>query len=134
MDRVPADRVDYEDDGLHYLDGAPFTGVAFTEKGGALRSEATYREGLRWGPTKEWYPSGQPMVDSAFVRGALHGRAREWHRNGQLAEDGEYEYGIALWAKQWDENGVLEDDHTLTESNSDHQTLLRFRALYGGAS
>ncbi|MFB7918418.1 toxin-antitoxin system YwqK family antitoxin [Streptomyces sp. NPDC056061] len=134
MDRVPADRVDYEDDGLHYLDGVPFTGVAFTERGGALRSEATYREGLRWGRTKEWYPSGRPMVDSMFARGELHGRAREWHRNGQLAEDGEYEYGIALWAKQWDESGVLEDDHMLTESDSDHRTLLHFRELYGSAS
>ncbi|SEM25163.1 hypothetical protein SAMN05660976_04605 [Nonomuraea pusilla] len=66
--------------------------------------------------------------------GALHGRAREWHRNGQLAEDGEYEYGITLWAKQWDENGVLEEDYTLTESESDHRTLLHFRALHGGAS
>ncbi|MEU6014597.1 hypothetical protein ABZ826_11220 [Streptomyces sp. NPDC047515] len=134
MDRVPADRVDCKDDGLHYLDDAPFTGVTFTEKNGALKSEAAYREGLRWGPTKEWYPSGQPMVDSTFERGALHGRAREWHRNGQLAEDGEYEYGIALWAKQWDENGVLEDDCTLTESDSDHRALLHFRALYGGAA
>ncbi|MEU0569800.1 hypothetical protein ABZ297_31095 [Nonomuraea sp. NPDC005983] len=134
MDRVPADRVVYEDDGLHYLDDTPFTGIAFTENDGALRSEATYREGLQSGPTKEWYPSGQPMVDATFARGALHGRAREWHKNGQLAEDGEYEYGITLWAKQWDENGVLEDDYTLTESDSDYRTLLHFRALYGGAS
>ncbi|RJO70103.1 hypothetical protein D5S18_30095 [Nocardia panacis] len=134
MDRVPASRIDYGDNGFHCLDGVPFTGVACTEKDGIIRSEVTYREGLRSGPTKEWYPSGQPMVDSTFARGVLHGRAREWHASGQLAEDGEYEYGIALWEKQWDENGVLEDSYTLTESDSDHQTLLHLRTLYDRTS
>ncbi|MFJ9696333.1 toxin-antitoxin system YwqK family antitoxin [Kitasatospora sp. NPDC101183] len=134
MDRVPASRIVYADDGLHHLDGAPFTGVAFTERNGVLTSESTFREGLRWGPTKEWHPSGQPMVDVEFVRGELHGRAREWHLNGRPEADGEFEFGITLWSKYWDEDGVLEDDYVLTESRSEYERLLRLRAHYGASS
>lgn len=134
MKKVLADTLDYPGDGLHYLGDEPFTGVAYTlSKDGREDSEMHYREGLRWGPTKEWYSSGQQMVDSNFYNGVLHGRAREWHKNGQLAEDGEFEYGITLWQKKWDENGNLESDVVLKESDKGYQMLLNYRRLYGGA-
>jgi antitoxin component YwqK of YwqJK toxin-antitoxin module len=123
-----------DDDRLYYLGDQLFTGVAFTlNKDGTLKSEVTYRSGLRWGPAKEWYRTGQPMVDSDFFQGALHGRAREWHKNGQIAEDGEFECGITLWQKKWDENGNLESDVALKESDKGYQMLLNYRRLYGGA-
>jgi hypothetical protein len=130
--RIPLDSLDYHDnDRRYYLDDKLFTGVAFTlNKDGKLKSEVTYREGLPWGPTKEWYRTGQPMVDSTLVMGRLHGRAREWHANGQLAEDGEYEYGLTLWEKTWDENGRIVDDYQMKESDPDYQTLQHYRALY----
>jgi antitoxin component YwqK of YwqJK toxin-antitoxin module len=132
MQRVPASSIEYPGDGLSYLDGRPFTGVAYTlGADGAERSQTEYRQGLRWGNTTERYDSGQPMVESVFHKGVLHGRAREGHPNGQLAEDGEHEYGIALWERTWDENGSLEDDFVRAEYDQDHQTLLQYRALYG---
>jgi antitoxin component YwqK of YwqJK toxin-antitoxin module len=60
-------------------------------------------------------------------------RSREWHANGQLAEDGEYEYGIVLWEKQWDENGILTKDYALKEDDQDYRTLLRYRARHGSS-
>lgn len=130
--RIPLNSLDYhDDDRRYYLNDKLFTGVGFTlNKDGRLKSEVTYQDGVPWGPTKEWYRTGQPMVDSTLVMGQLHGRAREWHANGQLAEDGEYEYGLTLWAKKWDENGHIVNDYQMKESDPDYQTLQRYRELY----
>lgn len=121
----------HEDDDLFYLDGTPFTGVAYTlAKDGRVKAEMEYRRGLRWGSTEEWYGVDRPMVRSTFYRGVLHGRAREWHTNGQLAEDGEYEFGITLWEKHWDEAGRPTRDYTLAESDPDFERVLQGRRLY----
>lgn len=134
MRRVPRGDLDYDErDGLHYLEGEPFTGVAFTlgRGGDWTKSEVAYRDGLRWGDTREWYAPGVPMVASCFERDVLHGRAREWHRNGQLAEDGEYAYGIALWEETWDEDGRLLTSRTLEEGDPAHARLAELRRIYG---
>ena len=131
MKRVLARTLEYPGDGLYYLDGEPFTGVAFSlAKDGQEKSQVEYRQGLLWGSMKEWYEPGVPMVDKYLFKGVLHGRGREWHRNGLLAEDGEYEYGITLWEKIWDKNGNLEKDYQVKESDPDYQRLLRYRAFY----
>jgi hypothetical protein len=62
----------------------------------------------------------------------LHGRKREWHEDGRLAADGEYEHGIVLWEKKWDERGALVDDYALRDADPDAQTLRLYRRLYGG--
>ena len=131
MERVLLRDLEYPGDGLYYFNGEPFTGIAYSlTKEGWEKSQAEYREGLRWGPAKEWYGPDKPMVDSYSFKGVLHGRAREWHKNGILAEDGEYEYGITLWEKNWDEEGILKKDYKLKESDNDYQTLQRYRAIY----
>ncbi len=134
MIRVLAKALDFDEQrGLHLFEGEPFTGVAYTlsKAQDFDKSSIEYRSGLRWGACREWYAPGQPMVESTWFQDALHGRAREWHRNGQLAEDGEYEYGIALWEKRWNEAGALEHDHRLAETDPGYARLLQFRALYG---
>jgi antitoxin component YwqK of YwqJK toxin-antitoxin module len=134
MRRVPRGELDYDArDGLHYLGGEPFTGIAFTVAPGAewTKSEVSYQDGLRWGGTREWYAPGVLMVESSFLRDVLHGRAREWHRNGKLAEDGEYAYGIALWARTWDEEGRMLTSRVLEASDPAYARLLDFRRIYG---
>ena len=132
MKRVKASELEYPGDGFYYLNQIPFTGIAITySKGNWEKSAISYEEGLRSGPTVEWYQPGQKMIESSYFKGALHGRAQEWHRNGQLAEDGEYEYGITLWEKNWDENGVLKKDYVLKESDQNYQSLLKYRQIYG---
>jgi antitoxin component YwqK of YwqJK toxin-antitoxin module len=133
MIKVPHQELEYPGDGLYYLDGQPFTGVAFRlARDGFERSQIEYREGLRWGAVHEWYAPGQPKVEASYYKGALHGRAREWHRNGNPAEDGAYEYGITLWEKNWEEDGTLTKDYRLEPSHPDFLTLERYRALYAG--
>ncbi len=135
MKRVLASELEYPGDGLYYLDGEPFTGIAFNlAKAGWEKSQIEYRQGLLWGHTTEWYSPGLPMVDSNYFRGALHGRAREWHKNGQIAEDGEYEYGIVLWEKEWDEDGNIIKDYKLKESSRQHQALMLRRKTYGSSA
>lgn len=114
--------------------GRPFTGVAYTLAPDKLvRSEQEFRDGLRLGPCWERYRSGHMYAESHFYRDVLHGRAREWHENGQLAEDAEYEYGIALWERKWDECGALVEEYTLTEADSNYAILQSFRRIYGEA-
>jgi antitoxin component YwqK of YwqJK toxin-antitoxin module len=132
MVRVPEKEIEYPGDGLYYLNGLPFTGtMVFLSGTGQERGESEYKNGLRWGLTKDIYPDGSPMVEATYFKGALHGRAREWHRGGQLAEDGEYEYGIALWKKRWNEAGLLEHDYKIDPSGDAAQRLQRARILYG---
>jgi antitoxin component YwqK of YwqJK toxin-antitoxin module len=132
MQRVAAKELEYAEDGLYYFNGKPFTGTAiYYLKSGWENAEMEFRDGLQWGPAKEWYGPGIPMRDATFLNGALHGRAKEWHKNGQIAEDGEYEHGITLWEKKWDEQGNLESDYVLKESDSNFEMLKKFRLLYG---
>ena len=135
MKRVLARTLSYDSDkDLYYLDGEPFTGIAFTlAKDGSEKAQMEYLEGLRSGLTTEWYKPGQPMVESNYLRGVLHGSAREWHRNGKLAEEGTYEFGIAIVEKEWDENGQLTKDYKLQQWDENYQRLLRLRAAYGPA-
>ena len=129
--RVPLSELEYPGDGLYYLGNEPFSGfVLFIAKDGRNKGYAEYRRGLRWGETRETYPEGTPMVEATFFKGVKHGHAREWHRNGQLAEDGEYEYGIALWKKTWSESGAIEQDYRLEEGDEAYQRLLSYRVLY----
>ncbi|WP_060048285.1 toxin-antitoxin system YwqK family antitoxin [Burkholderia ubonensis] len=131
MQRILSSQLEYPGDGLYYLNGEPFSGISYTLRDGWEKSETEIRQGLQWGTTKEWYEPGRPMREATFFKGVLHGRAREWHKNGQLAEDGEYEYGITLWEKSWDENGGLLEDFQLTEEDEDFQVLQQYRAIYG---
>jgi antitoxin component YwqK of YwqJK toxin-antitoxin module len=71
------------------------------------------------------------MADKTTAAGLLHGRARRWHENGQLAEDGEYEHGIAVWSKTWDEAGRLTEDYRVQEGDPDYRTLLENRRRDG---
>lgn len=131
MMRVPAKSLDYPGDGRQYLDGVPFSGVAYyVDRQGRLVGEIEYRSGLEWGLKREWYEPDQPYYEGHFFRGVLHGKKREWHRNGQLAEEGDYEYGIALRKIRWDEVGDIEEQYELKATDPDYQRLEKFRGLY----
>ncbi len=132
MKRVPADSLDYRaEDGRQCLDGVPFTGVAYYLDGqGQLVGEIEYRDGLEWGLKREWYGPDEPYYEGRFFMGVLHGKEREWHDNGQLAEEGDYEYGFALRRKKWDEDGNLEEEFELKETDPDYKRLENYRSMY----
>ena len=132
MQRVPDTEIEYEDDGFYYYNGERFTGVEYflNDDEGWLEAETEYADGLPSGMKREWAgPDKELLYEGQFRGGVLHGRKRRWTDDGTLVEDGEYEYGIPLWEKMWDEDGKLIHDYTLTEADVNYIELVRFRQI-----
>jgi hypothetical protein len=129
MKRVPEGSLEYPGDGYYYLDGEHFTGVGFARHpDGWLQVEIAYTNGLKWGTQREWFAPDQLLTEAEMQAGAVHGKQRFWHRNGKLAEEGEYEFGVTLRRKKWDEDGKLVEEFELKqepESNFDFLEKLR---------
>jgi antitoxin component YwqK of YwqJK toxin-antitoxin module len=133
MKRVPHSEVDYPGDGYYYHDDKRFTGVDYilNEDEGWVEAETEYVEGLPSGLAREWAgPDRDKLLCEAQIRGGVvHGRKRRWTEDGTLIEDGEYEYGIALWEKKWDEDGDLIENYELKESDPNYARLLKRRQI-----
>lgn len=130
MKRVPASSLVY-DDGQYYLDGKPFTGVAYILEDNAdwVQGEIEIKDGLESGVKREWWKPGKLMSEATWRGGALHGKLRSWHSNGQLDEEGEYEFGIPIWERTWDEDGELLEEYQLKEGEPNYAYLQKMRAL-----
>ncbi len=109
LPRVPDAEVSYNArDARYYRDGMLFTGIAQAwHRSGEPRSELGYRHGLRWGRGCDWYTNGQLSCEGYFVSDMRHGISREWHRDGTLALETEYDRGLVLREREWDESGAL---------------------------
>src|SRR6476659_4360421 len=111
------------------LKGEPFTGVEeFVNDEG--RGEATYVEGILTGPRRGWFPSGSPSYEEEMLVGVYNGKKREWHPNGQLAEEADYELGVELRHKLWDEDGNLTEEFELPENDPAYEHLKVERETY----
>jgi antitoxin component YwqK of YwqJK toxin-antitoxin module len=136
MVRVPYDDLDFPgwDDGYTY-NGESFTGVAFElGEGGRLVAEVEFRSGIQEGMWREWHPDGVPSREARLERGVWHGHCREWHPNGQLALEGEWEYGVSLHRRRWDEAGVLAEEYEVASNASASEVLGIYRRMYGGSA
>jgi antitoxin component YwqK of YwqJK toxin-antitoxin module len=133
MRRVPNKSLEY-DDGLMFLDGEPFTGAGnLFDDDGKLVGEIEYRNGLEWGMKRGWNKPGELYYEGPFFMGVLHGKQREWHPNRQLAEEADYELGFLRRKKRWDENGNLEEEYELKETDPDYKALQEYRRMYKDA-
>lgn len=125
-------QVDLGDDGLRYFNDEPFTGVIYVlSKNGSVEAEDEYRDGLLWGLSRGWHPSGQLAFEFHNEAGLRTGMGREWHENGRLASETLYEFGLKKARKGWDLRGTLVEDYQLKESDPDYKTLLIYRRAYG---
>jgi hypothetical protein len=118
--------------GLYYRNGAPFTGQDFWSDDD-FEGVAEFQDGRRL-RARAWSRSGTPAYDFEYRHKLLHGRRQMWHDNGTLAEDGECEYGVLLWFKQWDAEGRLLEDTRLKETDPEYEKLqtLRRQSEAGG--
>jgi antitoxin component YwqK of YwqJK toxin-antitoxin module len=131
--RVPLNKLWWDETtGLYLSNGVPFTGVAFSKRRGVLESETEYRDGLRSGSDREWYPDGSLAVEGTFRGGTIHGTYREWHKNGQLAVEQVGEFGILLSEKRWDESGRLVKEYAIEVGGDDWQDLQDHREFAHG--
>lgn len=68
-----------------------FTGVKRTFWGsGTLSSEVNYKDGLREGSYKMFYPTKQLKIDCYFANDKLNGPYKSYYRNGQLSFEGNF--------------------------------------------
>jgi len=75
---------------------------------GKLKSEATYRNGIKEGKEKQWHKNGQLSVQVSYINGEMEGEYKEWHNNGQLGVEVTYINGEKEGEyKEWYNNGKL---------------------------
>lgn len=132
LPRVDGDDLEWEGQ-LQTWNGQPFTGIeVWRFPDGAIESESTYKDGLKDGLSRTWDEHGQLLSQFTCRPGAAYGNRKEWHSNGQLAQDSNYEWGVRLDEKDYDEQGVLIDEFTMDPSdpNSQYSILLKFRDVY----
>ena len=135
VERVPSNWLGYDAvSSRHTLDGVPFTGTVYSVwPNGQLDCESELREGLNWGASRCWYSTGAKFGEAAMRAGVVHGKSREWHPEGRLKAEGEYEYGIALWEREWSADGALTREYKLTEADRAYKSLASLRRAYGGS-
>ena len=118
--------------GLWVLDGLAYTGtVIIDDPLGVVYREEEIRNGEQCGLSRVWFvQTGKLHTDSTKRFGVLHGPLRRWHPNGQLTADEQYEFGIRVSCQSWDQDGMILEDYTLTESDADYQRLVQWRRWF----
>ena len=72
---------------------------------GQLQSDVVFKAGRRQGEARSWYHNGQLQSETAFETGRPHGRAIKHHPNGTLVDEREWDNGILVRWRQWDDAG-----------------------------
>ena len=109
---IAADGLVLGTDGLHTVDGEPFTGLALTyersaEHGHVLVERVRYVDGLRHGLRMRWYPDGSVLSRTAFEEGKRHGVADAFWENGNRRSIATYRDGrLHGTATQWYREGM----------------------------
>lgn len=132
MLRLRTTDLEYPGDGLHYYGGKPFTGlIVYDAPEGWVEGEEPHRDGLAWGTRRRWHAPNVLAEEAQLAHGAYHGVVRKWHENGVLADASNYEYGVRVSGRRWDETGNLIDDFQLEESDPAFEILQASRRAYG---
>jgi antitoxin component YwqK of YwqJK toxin-antitoxin module len=99
--------VDMDDAQRLLYRGELFTGEVTEHLGESLVSLDVYVEGVRSGPSWEWYPDGNLRSEGTVHRGLPRGECREWHPNGAPASRKVFaDDGLTLLEDdEWDEDG-----------------------------
>ena len=133
MRRVLEQELGFDEDDNYLLDGEPFEGLAERREAGRLLYEREYRRGMIWGVSRGWFGSGCLEFEEGWGQGLLHGVRRRWDDEGRLLLEEEFEYGVRLWGKRWDAQGVQIEDFSLTESAPSFEILAAYRQAYEAA-
>lgn len=101
------DEASYEDEGAHYHQGKPFTGIAWNENRGII-TEDTFKEGLKNGRCIRVYPNGQLAEDGIYKDDFPVGKVLEWHESGVLWHEYMYgDYARKISHREYNARGVL---------------------------
>src|ERR1700753_918397 len=78
-------------------------------------------------------PPHKLSLEDAMWLGVMHGKSREWFLNGKLAEEKDYELGILVRQKFWDEEGKLIESYEMVKEDPEYQELQDYRKIYKDA-
>lgn len=67
--------------------------ISTTNAATKVKNEVTYKDGMRHGPAKAYYPSGKIWKENNYVDGKLDGIARIYFRNGKPKRESHYKVG-----------------------------------------
>lgn len=104
MIRMDYDDLDNDDWGTYYLDGKPFTGVAYEcYRDGQVSSEVEIVDGIADGYVREWYQSGKIQLEGYGRSSGGHAWSREWYESGILKRESISEFGVLVKETLWNE-------------------------------
>ena len=129
--RVPDSELDYDEELVYRWQGALFTGVGFDEMADGVRSEVSYRYGLRDGPARDWYPSGALKAELWFRENVHHGMEREYDECENLLREGCFEYGILVSRAERDDQGNMAVKFRIDPDSKNYEILDRYRREKG---
>jgi hypothetical protein len=109
--RIDENDVEFDEDDQPLVHGELFTGTVVGRlQDGSVATEVNYEKGLRHGPTRFYYESGQLQEEQNYSHGAFDGASRAWYPTGVLKH--EFIYGsepypnTLLSRRTWAENGT----------------------------
>lgn len=76
-------------------------------------------------------PSGVLRGESHHVQGVLHRETKEYDDAGRLVVEARYEYGILVWLRRLNTEGVVTELQDLDPSSEAGLLLARYRTEYG---
>jgi len=117
--------------GSYLYQGEPFDGVAYSLfRDGKPESEEEFREGLRWGLTREWYKSGVLAHEATFYRDVVHGTRTDWYQSGQMKEQEVCRFGIVLSRTRWAADGTITEQYELPADAPQRERLKLLEATF----
>ena len=92
---------------IHPVTKQPFDGVYdVVENGERLRMEI--KSGLKTGLWQRWYPNSKKLKSEwNLVKNQRHGLQRNWYPTGQLMMEANFRKGLCLNAKTWNISGAI---------------------------
>ena len=85
-----------------------FSGITYSLfPNGNLEFYAFFRDGFKEGDFVEFYNDNKIKCIQNMQRGRTYGLRTILHKNGVLKSESNYEYGVCLTLKEWNEEGVV---------------------------
>ncbi|MDU1912342.1 toxin-antitoxin system YwqK family antitoxin [Fusobacterium sp.] len=82
----------YEEDKFHIIQDKNGENKSYY-KGGKIRKEVVYKNGVKEGTEKTYYPNGQLKIEIIYKKGTKEGKMKRYYPNGQLQYEVFYKHG-----------------------------------------
>lgn len=105
--------------------GKPFTGLTYElYDNGNLIYYSFYKDGFSHGDEMWFYRSGNIKRIEYKKYGRVRGKDEIWYESGKVKSLAEYEFGVCLNYKEWDEDGKLINEK-IEPTENEKKRLLR---------